>query len=383
MAFDIAVLVDIAIILFTAKIFGEVAERLKFPGLLGELIGGLLIGSLLIVKPTDFMNEIGSFGILFLFFMLGLTLRVADVRKDFRPSFLITIGGTVVSFFIGFLFGYFLFADALKGLFVGVAVMSTSTAIALRLLHDAGELNTKIFNIANTVSRIDDVLTILMITVLTSIMLAGFRGETVLIAVSTVLVIFVIVEKWLANAIGRGLPLFKHLRDEHILIAIALVAVFVVSFLAEQIAIGGAIGAFIVGQAMSRSKLTEEELIPKMKTIAYGFFVPVFFVYAAISADLGLILGSLGAIVVLFVAAVIAKFAGTALFAWREGHKGRELFMLGSSMIPRGEYTIAIAYIALFSQFIDRQLYSIIIAFVILSIVVTPLIFHVLKKKAV
>ena len=382
MAFDLAILVDIAIILIGAKVFGEIAERLKFPVLLGEMIAGLLIGALAIVKPTEFMNEIAGIGILFLFFMLGLTLKIADIRKEFKTDFLITMGGTVTSFIIGFLFGYFIFADATKGLFVGVAVMSTSTAIALKMLHDAGELNTKIENLASAISRVDDVMAIMMITVLTSVMLLGPRIESVLISVAIVLAAFLILEKWASAAIGNAIGVLKHLKDEHVLVAITLVAIFIVSYIVQGAGIGSAIGAFLAGYALSRSKLTDHEILPKMKTLGYGFFIPIFFAYAAVSADIALVGSAIGAVIVLFILAMATKFIGTAIFAWWEGHKGRELAMLGSAMMPRGEYAIAIAYIALLSQFIDRQLYSIVIVFVLLTIIATPIAFKILKKRA-
>ncbi len=382
MAFDLAILVDIAIILLLAKVFGEIAERMKFPVLFGEIIAGLAIGALAIVKPTEFMNEIAGIGILFLFFMLGLTLKITDIRKEFKSNFLITMGGTFTSFTIGFLFGYFIFADATKGLFVGIAVMSTSTAIALKMLHDAGELNTKIFNLASAASRVDDVIAVLMIAVLTSVMLMGPKMEAVLLSVAAVLVIFLLLEKWAAAAIGRALGAFRQLRDEHMLVATALVAIFIVSYLVQGLGTGSVIGAFLAGYALSKSKLTDEEILPKMKTIGHGFFIPIFFTYAAVSADIGSAAGWMGAVAVLFVLAMAAKFAGTAVFAWWEGHKGRELALLSSAMMPRGEYAIAIAYIALLSQFIDRQLYSIIIIFTLLTIIATPIAFKILKKMA-
>ncbi len=382
MAFDLAILVDIAVILIGAKIFGEIAERLKFPVLLGEMIAGLVIGALALVKPTEFMSEIAGIGILFLFFMLGLTLKIADIRKEFKSDFLITIGGTATSFIIGFLFGYFLFADATKGLFVGVAVMSTSTAIALKILHDAGELNTKTENMASAVSRVDDVIAILMITVMTSVMLLGPRLESVLLSVGIVLVAFLVLEKWASAAIGNAIGIFKHLKDEHVLVAITLVAVFIVSYIVQGAGIGSAVGAFLAGYALSKSKLTDQEILPKMKTLGYGFFIPIFFAYAAIMVDTGLAIAAAGSIIVLFILSIAAKFAGTAILAWWEGHKGRELALLGSAMMPRGEYAIAIAYIALLSQFIDKQLYSIVIVFVLLTIIATPIAFKILKKRA-
>lgn len=378
MTLEISALVDIAIILIVAKILGEAADRAKFPVLLGELAGGLLLGGLAIIRPTAFMNDLAGFGILFLFFMLGLTLKVSDIRKDFGSTFLITAGGTVTSFAAGFFFGYFMFADAAKGLFVGVAVMSTSTAIALKLLHGAGELNTKAFNAASAVSRIDDVLAVLMITVLTSMMLTQ-SGSAVLLAFAAVLAAFLVLEKWLAAAIGRALGILRHLRDEYIVVAVSLVLVFVVSFLVENIGIGSAIGAFLVGQALSKSEFTEQEILPKMKTIGYGFFIPIFFTYAALLASPGLVLPA--AAIVLLALAMLAKFAGTAALAWREGYSGKDLQMLGAAMMPRGEYAIAIAFIAVASGFIDLNLYSMIIIFVLLTILATPLALRAIKRR--
>ncbi len=381
MSFEVSALVDIAIILILAKIFGEAAERLRFPSIFGQLIAGLAAGALFIVRPTQFMDELAGIGVLFLFFMLGVNMKVSDLVKEFRSSFLVTIGGTFTSFFIGFIFGYVMFSSALIGLFIGIAVMSTSTQVALKILHEAGELNTKLFNLASAASRIDDIIAVVMITLLTSVIATGPQPLLVVLSMIIVVSVFLLLETRIASDIGKWLEVLSGLKDENILIAVCIVAIFIVSFAVGAVGIGSAIGSFLAGFAFSKSKFTETDIIPKMSTIGYGFFIPVFFTYAAVSADAGMIYGSAAAVIALLVLASGAKFAGTAIFAWWEGHRGKELGLLGISMIPRGEFAVAISFIALTARFIDIQVYSIVIGFVALTMIATPLMTRIFRQR--
>src|SRR3989338_11588659 len=90
MALEVQVLLDIAIILIAAKILGEIAQRLKFSSLVGEVIAGLVVGPLLgIVHPSALLSQVASFGILFLLFLIGLNTKFDEFKKDiYRGSFL-------------------------------------------------------------------------------------------------------------------------------------------------------------------------------------------------------------------------------------------------------------------------------------------------------
>ena len=174
--------------------------------------------------------------------------------------------------------------------------------------------------------------------------------------------------------------LFGRLKDEQMLLSIPLVILFLVAFASEQVGIAGVTGAFLAGMAMNKSPLAESVIAPKVKTIGYGFFIPLFFAYAALSLDLSFLVNNFNIILILLVAASAAKFIGCGLASRIDGLKRREQIIVGVAMIPRGEYAIIVAQAVLGFAAASQQVYTIIVSFVLLSILITPLLLRIAHR---
>jgi Kef-type K+ transport system membrane component KefB len=383
MALDVVLLLDIALILILAKVLGEIAERLHVSSLVGEVVAGLILGPLLlIIKPDAFLEQIAGFGILFLLFLIGLNTKFDDVRKDVYKGSVLAVGGAVLSFIAGFLAGYLFFNSVDTGIFLGIAILSTSTAITLRSLADIGEIKTRVYEMALAVDMADEVIAILALSLLTTYFTFGFVQLWAVVALFfIVLGFFLVILTVGAAAIGRFLEMFRVVKDEHMLIAIPLVIIFAVAFLSEQVGIAGVTGAFLAGMAMSRSSLTESVIKPKISTIGHGFFIPLFFAYSAIVMDLTALQANIGVILMLVFAAALAKMIGVGWLSRFYRFAKREQRLLGASMVPRGEYAVVIAQIGLTAAIITAQVYSIVIAFVVITIVVTPVLLRFMSRR--
>lgn len=380
MSLEVQLLIDIAIILLAAKILGEIAERAGFSTLLGEVIAGLVLGGLAIIVRNEFMDQIALIGILFMFFLQGLSLNYAGINKEKKMGLSLSLGGIALSFILGFLFGYFVYADVMVGLFVGIAISATSTAASLKSLHGIGELNTTSYKVTSLVSKVDDLVSFLFLTLFTSLLLVGASITGISIAVVIVAVVLVALMAWGAVVIGKSISIFSRFKDEYMLIALILVIVFIVSFAVEMIGIGGAVGAFLVGLAFSRSSITENDILPKMRTIGNGFFIPIFVTYAAALISLQAVAANAFLIVMLLILGIVAKFLGTYVPAWYHAFLRRDTHLISAAMSARGGYLMAVAYIALIGTFIDSVIYSIVIAFMVLTLIVVPLIMRILKR---
>lgn len=381
MTLEVQILLDITIILLLAKILSEIAERAGFSTLLGEIIAGLILGYFGFVGRTEFLDHLALMGILFMFFLQGLSLDYAGIKKDRKMGLSLSLGGIVLSFILGFLFGYFVYADMAVGLFVAISISATATTISLKSLHSIGELNTTPYKITSLISRIDDLISFVFLTLLTSLLLLGTTIAGISLAIAVVIAALIVLMMWGAGIIGRSIVIFNKVKDEHMLIAVILVIVFIVSFGVEKVGIGGPVGAFLVGIAFSRSPLTENTILPKMKTIGNGFFIPIFLTYAAILVSLTAIAENIGLIIILFILGMAAKFFGTYITSWYHALQKREIILASTAMTVRGYYLTAVAYIALISAFIDVVVYSIVIAFMILTLIVAPLLLRLLKNK--
>lgn len=383
MVLEAAVLLDIGLILLVAKIFGEIAERLGFSSMIGEVLAGLILGPvLMIVRPNDFLGQLAGFGLLFLLFIIGLGTNFEDVKKDTYKGSMLAIFGAGLSFLAGFMIGLFVFNDVNTGIFLGIAILSTSTAITLKSLIDIGEMKTRVYEASLAIDMADEVIAILALSLLTTYFTYGHVQVWTAVALFfAVLGFFLLIMTIGAKFVSRFLDAFKGLRDEQILVSIPLVIVFIVSFMSEQAKIAGVTGAFLAGMAMSKSRLTESVIMPKMKIIGYGFFIPLFFAYSAVLFDLGTLVNSWEIILILLLTASAAKIVGCGYFARFFGFGKRERLLIGIGMIPRGEYAIVISQIALGAAIIESRVYTIVVAFVVLSILVTPILLKFAAKQ--
>ncbi len=382
MALEVQVLLDIAIILIVAKVFGEVAERLKFSSLVGEVIAGIVVGPLLgLVHPSAFLAQVASFGILFLLFLIGLNTKLDDFKKDIYSGSFLAIIGAAISVIAGFLIGYGLFGSIEIGVILGVAVLSTSTAISLRAFADLGEFRTHVYQKLVAISSADDVIAILALSLLTTYFTYGIVEIWKVVALFFAIVgFFFIILTAGSKFVAHLLQAFTKVKDDQIMLSIPLVIIFIVAFLSEQVGVAGVTGAFLAGMAMNRSPLAENVIAPKIKTIGFGFFIPLFFAYSSLILDLGALVSQIGVILLLVVAISLAKIIGCGLFGGIYGFSRREKIMIGFGMIPRGEYAIIIAQFALGAAILTQQIYTVIISAVLLTVIITPILLRAAHK---
>lgn len=382
MPLDVQILIDIAIILIAAKVFGEIAERLHFSSLVGEVIAGILVGPLLgLVHPSAFLSQAASFGILFLLFLIGLNTKFDDFKKDVYKGSTLAILGAFISLIAGFIIGYAVFSSVEIGVVLGIAILSTSTAISMRSLIDMGEFRTNIYNKLAIISTADDVIAVLTLSLLTTYFTYGVVEIWKVAALFfAVLGFFFLILTVGSRFVAGFLQMFTKVRDDQIMLAIPLVIVFIVAFVSEHVGIAGVTGAFLAGIAMNRSPLAENVIVPKIKTIGYGFFIPLFFATSALTLELGALVNYAGIILLLAFAAIFAKLVGCGIFGRLYDFSLKEQLMIGVGMIPRGEYSIIVAQAALAVGVVTQQIYTIIISFVLLTIIITPVMLRFVSK---
>ena len=380
---EVQVLLDIALILIVAKIFGEIAQRLKFSSLIGEILAGVLLGPvLLIVHPSDFLERVASFGILFLLFLIGMHTKFDEFKKDIYKGSFLAISGALISFAAGFIIGYGVFDSFVTGIVLGVVLLSSSTAIALQSLGDIGEFRTNLYNKLTAVSSADDVVGILALSLLTTYLTYGTVEIWKVVGLFfAVLGFFFLILTAGSKLVAKFLQAFSKVKDEQIMLSVSLVILFVVAFVSEQVGIAGVIGAFLAGMALNRSPIAESVIVPKIKTIGYGFFIPLFFAYSAIILDLGALVSYAGIIVLLLVAIALSKILGCGVFGSVYGFSRREQLMIGIGMIALGEYSILVAQIAFAAGVLSQAAYTIIIAVVLLSIILTPILMKIVHRS--
>ncbi|NOY88609.1 MAG: cation:proton antiporter [FCB group bacterium] len=390
------VLLELIVILLTAKLGGDLFERFKQPAVLGELVFGMVIGNLNLlgfngfeVFKTDVTLEIlAELGVIILLFEVGLESSVKEMMKVGLESFMVAVFGVIAPFFLGWwVSAMFLPQESIYvHIFIGATLTATSVGITARVLKDLGKLKTQEAKVILGAAVIDDILGLVILAVVTGIISAVETGQG---GISSLGVLWIIAKAvlFIVGAVVIGgfvLPhYFKfavHLKGKGVFLSFCLLVGFFLSYLAGKVGLAPIVGAFAAGMILEEVQYKQfqekgEHPIQELIEPIAIFMVPIFFVRMGMLVDLTTFarVEILGFALVLTLVAIIGKQAcSLAIF-----DKKTDRLSIGLGMIPRGE--VGLIFAAIGSKIIlDGELmispstYSAVVIMVILTTLVTP-----------
>ncbi|PLS15827.1 sodium:proton antiporter [Bacillus sp. M6-12] len=363
-------ILQLAIILVTAKIAGSLSVRLGQPAVLGQLLIGIFLGPsvLGLVNETETLAEFSQIGVILLMFIAGLETDLDEFKRTGKASAFVGLGGIVVPLLIGFLAGITLNLGTFESWFLGLLLSATSVSISVQALKEMNQLQTREGTTILGAAVIDDVVVIIALAFLMS-----FAGGDV--SLTTVLLKKVL---FFAGAILIGwkvvpwfLNKFSTLRVTETVISSALIICFVFAYLAEYTGVAAIIGAYIAGVAISVTNF-KHEVFEKVETISYSIFVPVFFTSIGVTAQFVGITENLGLIVILSIIAILTKLIGAGVGAKLAGFNVNSSLAIGSAMVSRGEVALIIAGIGLEAKLLTPDMFAVIVVVVLVTTIVTP-----------
>jgi Kef-type K+ transport system membrane component KefB len=403
-------LLALILILATAKGGGELFERLGMPAVLGELVGGILIGNLILIIPAWDLFEplraapieahwaliidgLARLGVIVLLFEVGLESTVQGMLKVGLPSFLVALLGVIVPSILGFGVGWIFIRDLppqLAGtmpagfspyyihLFIGCVLCATSVGITARVFQDLGRLHTKEAQIILGAAVIDDILGLIILAVVSNVISAAELGRS--IQVGSILELIGVAVLFLGGALTIGTFLVPRimkqlakLRTAGIMLVSSLLLAFSLSYLAGLAGLAAIVGAFAAGLLLEkvhfegfREDIDIFHLIKPVST----FLVPIFFVLMGIQVRLE----SFANFSVLGIAAGLtaAAIVGKQVCAYGAFEKGLDRLTVGIGMIPRGEVGLIFANIGRDLKVVDSATFSAVVIMVIVTTLVTP-----------
>jgi Kef-type K+ transport system membrane component KefB len=377
------IIFQLGVLLVFAVILGEITSRLGVSALVGQILAGIIAGPVLgWVHPNNILEFFSFLGLIILVFLIGLETKVDDLRKDVYIGIALAASGSLLTFVAGFLLGEMIFGSFSIGLAIGVAMISTSTAIPIKILIDRKEYHTHTGRIFVIMAIADDVIAILALSLLVSYVSVHSISLTYITSLFLAILGFIFfILTFGDKAINRIIGVVQKSRDPEILFTIPLALAFFISIWSEHIGLAAITGAFIAGMAMSRSYFRESIIQPKMKTFGYSIAIPIFFAYSSIFVDLSTFVAYWYLIVVILIVGILSKAIGSGFMSRYFGFDKKSQAIISIGMIPRGEYGIVVSQIALAAGIITGQIYTLMISFIVLTVILTPIFFKLLDSK--
>jgi len=356
----------LSILVIGAKIFGELFHRIKQPTIIGNVLAGVILGPALfsIVQPLDEIELFISIGVFFLFFLIGL--EEIDLPGLFRVLrkriFLGSAVGFLVPFSIASVFALSIDISLVQSLALASVIGASSLGVTAKVLTDLGKLRSTVGLEIFTITAIIEFIAIVITSVIIQI------DETQSLALIDFAWLF---GKMIIFFVGAGLisvfilPRFfrfikNHLEAEQIYFGIVIGMILLVAYLAEISGIHGAIGALLLGIAVSRMTRSEYlEISKNVKAVGYGIFIPIFFAGIGLHFSPNFVELPIEVIIGFLIIIVGGKFFGSYL-AVRVA-KMRPLTTVAYGVMSKGAVDLALMLALLETGLLEDNLFSLLV----------------------
>lgn len=360
------------IILASTKIAGDLTVRLGQPAVLGKLIVGIIIGPAVLgwVSDGELIKEMAEVGVILLMFIAGLETDLDELKKNWKAAFAVAVGGVILPFIGGYSGGLLFGLDSTQSMFVGLLLCATSVSISVQTLKDLGQLSTREGTTILGAAVVDDILVVILLAFMLSLLGAG-GGASIGLIIGKKVIFFVVAILAGIYVVPRVMKWLAPLRVTEAVISAALIICFAFSYFADYLGVAGIIGAFAAGIAISQTKF-KHEVEHRLEPIAYGIFVPIFFVSVGINVNFEGLGEYVWFIVLFTVIAIVTKLFGCGLGARLTGFDRKSAIGIGSGMVSRGEVALIIATTGLEGALFDKVYFTPFVIVIIMTTLVTP-----------
>jgi K+:H+ antiporter len=393
----------LAAIIVTAQVLGLLFKRLSQPAVIGEIVGGILLGPSFLgwiapqayaqlVPPSivPILAVIAQFGVILYMFFVGLELDLSVIRRSGRATVVISHASIIVPFLFGTALGRVFYPRFSAGdvsfgrfvLFLGVSLSITAFPVLARILRDRGISRTRMGAIALACAAVDDATAWCLLAVVVSIAQTRASDAVRTLLLTVAFVVFVLFA--VAPVIGRVIRHADQSRwSARAALPFVLIAVLASAAATEYIGIHALFGAFLFGAVVPGGGKVASELTRWLEGVVRVLFLPVFFAFTGIRTEIGLLnsaadWGLCGLIVLV---ACLGKFGGAAAASRLVGFGWRDSAALGVLMNTRGLVELIVLNIGLDLGIISQTLFTMLVVMALLTTFMTTPILQLLLRN--
>jgi Kef-type K+ transport system membrane component KefB len=394
----------LTVIIITARLTGLVFSKLGQPAVIGEVIGGILLGPsllgqlapgvqawLLPAEAAPFLGVISQIGVILYMFLVGLELDLTLLRGTVAVTVAISCTSIAVPFALGAGLSVAIFDQlAPTGvsftsfmLFVGVAMSITAFPVLARILQDRGMQSTSLGTLALTCAAINDAIAWCLLAFVVSVMQATPAAALRTVALTIVYIaLMVTIGRAFVTRIVSRLDAAPHLGERSL--ALVLVAVLLSAVATEFIGIHAIFGGFLLGAILPHQSKVADHVTTRIADLVRVMFLPVFFAFTGLRTEIGLVATASDWVwcVVIIAVATLGKWGGTSVAARLLGLDWRTSGALGILMNTRGLVELIVLNIGLDLGVITPRLFTMLVIMAVVTTMMTsPILTSILRPK--
>lgn len=390
----IHIIISLSILLFTAKIFAEIFQRIKQPVVLGELLAGIIVGPFALgglplfdgqplVVLDETVKHIGELAAIIILFIAGLEITPREFLRGGAASFTVGALGVIVPFLVGFIVLSIFGLDTFEILLIATALTATSIAISIQVLSELGKMQSKEARLILGAAIVDDILAIAILSVVVTMVQSGDsipQIADIAFLILKILGLFAVLLIGAVLIVPRILHREKLWRSKGSIEGITTAIFFGIAGIAAYVGLSPIVGAFAAGMAVASTKLIKqvEEYAHKLQFI----FAPLFFAIIGAQVDLrGINLDVLFIAGIIIAIAVLSKLVGCGLPSMLFLKDKSKSMKVGIGMVSRGEVGLIVAGVGVTSGVLSTDVYTSIILMVAVTTIITPIWLKKVYKK--
>ena len=384
-------IVNLLILLLSAKVLGEIAERLGQPAMIGEVLAGVILGPSLfnIIPIVGEIKPIADLGVFLLILMAGMEIEPEEIRNSIRGKNLwIGLLGFAIPMGCGFLVGHFFHFSNIFTIFLALCIAITALPVSIRILVDLGKMQTDVGQRIISAAIFNDVISLMILGIIldyngTSGNLREVTFSILFTSAKLVFFIFILVGAYRLIAVSKKrvstlnpkMEKFLHyLKGKESMFAMVILFVLIFASIAELLGLHFIVGAFFGALLFPRTlfrKSEFEQVKHSTSSVTMGFLAPIFFAIMGVQFDATTLSNGLLLTVILAVS-FLSKILGGYFGARLAGFHNLKAITIGLGLNARGIMELVIANIALQKGFIDIPFFSILVMMALLTTLITP-----------
>lgn len=368
---------DLAVVLVVAGVVGWVCQRIGLSVVVGFLAAGILVGPksppFALVREAGSIETLAQVGLVFLMFGIGLGLSLRKMRRLGPALMLATFGGAIVMYYLTRLLGVTFGWNSTESLFLAGMLMVSSSAVISKILHETGTNHERAGQLAMGVSVLEDVVAVVMLTLLNSLVKIGTGGGAQLGTTLLQLGAFVV----LAGVGGLLLVpwLLKRMSisaNEELQTLGLAGLLFGMAIVAQQAGYSLALGAFLLGTIVAETphRHQVERTFEGMRDV----FSAVFFVAIGMQIDVRELWASAGLIAGVAAFTLLARPLAVTSGLILIGTPPKDALRTGLTATPIGEFSFIIAQLGVGAAVVPARFYPLAVGVSLLTTLVAPLV---------
>ena len=389
---------EIVLLLIIGRILGEGMQRLGQPAIMGQLIGGILLGPSLFgafwpegqktlfpsaPEQKAMIDAVSQLGIMMLLLLTGMETDQRLVRKVGHTALAVSLAGILIPFVCGFALGEFLPESILPNdqrlipsLFLGTALSISSVKIVALVVREMNFMRRDLGQVIVASAIIEDTIGWILIAVIFGIAGRGSLDLLSLVKSITGIAIFLGVSFTVGRRIVFSLIRWANdnFQSEFPVITMILIIMGVMAEITQFLGVHTVLGAFVSGILIGESPILTKHVEDQLRGLITALFMPVFFGLAGLSADLTILKDPTLALLTagLIVIASVGKFSGAFLGGKLGGLTFKESVAVGSAMNARGSTEVIVASIGLALGALTQNLFTMIVTMAVLTTTAMP-----------